>query len=515
MSLRTRLVLSLVTLMALGLAIYGVATYQAFANAELGRLDDELRASVDLVSNEMARSLGGPAVAPPPPHDAVVVAPGTYAELRSPRDTVIATLQVARSETRPDLDDVASDDVDGIVTVGSAEGDERWRVLAHPQGDGTLLVAVPMTGVERSLSRLLTIEFVAGAALLALLAAGAGLVLRRQLRPLERIADTAGSITAGELHRRVPDDRASSTEIARLAAAINGMLDELEGSFRDREASEARLRRFLADASHELRTPLTSIRGFAEVFRLDPDQRQIDLDVVMRRIEEESDRMRALVEDLLLLARLDEARRPATEDVDLAVLAADACSDVVAADPTAPVHLDAPEPLFVHGDSAHLRQALANLVDNAVRHSPQGTRIEVTARPDDQGRPTLTVRDHGDGLDDDALAHAFDRFWRADPARSGNGAGLGLSIVAAIAAEHGGEVSVDNHPSRGRPLPANQLGRRTRRRHRRAGAAELRHRERIRRPGVVDGRAGYQPHRGCRGRCCADRARRRRRAAHP
>lgn len=451
MSLRNRLVLSLLALTALGLVIYGVGTYRAFADAELDRLDEDLVASVDLVARELTTSLRTPLQDRLRSSSPVVVAPGTYAELRAPDGSAVATLQVARSEARPDLDALEGAGDGRIETVASREGDGRWRVVAEPTvGGGRLLVAAPMTAVERSLDRLLAIEVAAGGVLLVLLGGGAGLLLRRELKPLERIADTAGSITAGELHRRVPVAERPTPEVGRLAHALNGMLDELEGAFHDREASEARLRRFLADASHELRTPLTSIQGFAELFRLeDEEQRQLDLAVIMRRIEEEADRMRSLVEDLLLLARLDETRPPEREEVDLAVLAADACSDAVATAPDRPVHLDAPEPVVTVADPGHLRQALGNLVGNALRHTPEGTAIEVSAVADERGRPTVTVRDHGPGLGEEASDRVFDRFWQADPARAGTGAGLGLSIVAAVAAEHGGTVEAGDHPEGG------------------------------------------------------------------
>ncbi len=210
--------------------------------------------------------------------------------------------------------------------------------------------------------------------LLVLLGLGAWLILRHGLRPIEQMATTARSITAGALDQRVtPDD--PNSEVGQLGLAINTMLSELEDAFRERDETEQRLRQFLADASHELRTPLTSIQGFAELFRLGADdQEHVDLPVIMRRIEEESARMKTLVEDLLLLARLDQTRETERVPVDLAVLAADACSDAVAAAPDRPVTLDAPEPVVVLGDRDHLRQAIANLVTNALRHTRQARR---------------------------------------------------------------------------------------------------------------------------------------------
>jgi two-component system OmpR family sensor kinase len=260
------------------------------------------------------------------------------------------------------------------------------------------------------------------------------------------MATSARSITAGNLSERVSpsEDR---TEVGQLGLALNTMLDEIESAFAERDRTEHRLRQFLADASHELRTPLTSIQGFAELFRLGehagPGAAEVDLPVIMRRIEEESARMKTLVEDLLLLARLDQTRPIERAPVDLAVLAADACSDAVAAAPDRPVTLDAPQPVVVLGDNDHLRQAIANLVTNAVRHTPAGTPIEVSARVAG-GAAVVAVRDHGTGLDDEALAHVFDRFWQADRARVGTGAGLGLAIVSGIAAEHGGTATVAN-----------------------------------------------------------------------
>jgi two-component system OmpR family sensor kinase len=284
------------------------------------------------------------------------------------------------------------------------------------------------------------IEGVAGGALLAVLGAGSWLVLRRGLRPLERMAATARSISAGDLTRRV-DAAGGEGEVGQLGLALNGMLDDLERAFTERDATEQRLRQFLADASHELRTPLTSIRGFAELFRL--GEEQVDLPVVLRRIEEESTRMNDLVDELLLLARLDQPRPADTAPVDLAVLGADACSDASALDHERTVTLDAPDPVVVTGVRDHLQQAVANLVVNAVHHTPTGTPIEISARSADRWA-ILTVRDHGPGLTPEALDHAFDRFWRADSARAGTGSGLGLAIVAAIADEHDGTVKADN-----------------------------------------------------------------------
>jgi two-component system OmpR family sensor kinase len=251
------------------------------------------------------------------------------------------------------------------------------------------------------------------------------------------------SITGGDLSQRVTpaDDR---TEVGQLGLALNTMLGGLEQSFAEQQATEDRLRQFLADASHELRTPLTSIRGFAELFRLGGENAGVERATMVRRIEEESARMNVLVDDLLLLARVDQTRPAERNPVDLAVLAADACTDAAAVDPSRRITLEAPQPVVVAGDRDHLRQAIANLVTNALRHTPPGTPVEVRAGLSG-GRALIQVCDHGEGLTDDALAHVFDRFWRADGARkAGGGVGLGLSIVSAIAEEHQGKACAAN-----------------------------------------------------------------------
>ena len=372
---------------------------------------------------------------------------GTYAELRDSTGAVVSTIPLPYSTAQPKLPDqvTLSPGTTRLFTVSSVAGSEKWRVYAgtteRPAGS-IVLIAAPLSNVIASLRRLVLIEVATALGLLAILAAGSWFILRRGLRPLEQMATSARSITAGGLSERVaPSD--ARTEVGQLGLALNTMLSELEGAFQEREATEQRLRQFLADASHELRTPLTSIKGFAELFRLGAEQDRVDLEVIMRRIEDESVRMKTLVDDLLLLARLDETRPVDRVPVDLAVLAADACTDAVAAAPRRTVTLDAPEPVVVLGDNDHLRQAIANLVTNAIRHTPDGTPVAVGAVVDN-GHAVVTVRDHGPGLDDEGLQHVFDRFWQADRARAGTGAGLGLSIVAGIAHEHGGVATVAN-----------------------------------------------------------------------
>ncbi len=487
MTLRLRLVLALVVLLTVGLAIFGFATYSLYARGQYQRLDNQIASSVNAVTSQLLTNGntsctnagtgttttastpgadGGAGGLGPPkqyfpgggPGDEhgqrpVNLPPDTYAELRDHDGTVQACIQVINATTQPDLPDNlhTAPGTKRFFTTGSVSGSAQWRVMitgaTAADGDHTIVVAVPMGGVTSSLDQFILIEVAAALALLAALSVGSWLILRRGLHPLEAMSATAGAITAGDLTQRVSPS-GGPTEVGQLGLALNTMLDDIEEAFLERDVTEQRLRQFLADASHELRTPITSIQGFAELFRVGADHAQVDLPTILRRIEEESARMRLLVEDLLLLAQLDQVRETQAEPVDLAVLAADACSDAVAGARDRPVTLDAPEPAIVRGDEAHLRQAIANLVANALRHTPAGSPLEVSARRDGDWAE-VAVRDHGPGLDDDALAHVFDRFWQADHSRTGSGAGLGLAIVAGIAAEHGGTALAANCPDGG------------------------------------------------------------------
>lgn len=457
-TLRLRLVVALVGLVAVGLTIFGVSTYKFYADSQYDHLDDQLLALSLKVTPDLLNPRQG---APGPPGLEEYIAELRRIDTGRATGVEIVPTSTESDDDRPDLPRrITFGGKPRFTDVGStADGSTDWRVLIAPihmpdghggfpgssnpvSDDYFIVLAMPTTSIHSSLTKLATVEILAGAGLLLLMAFGAWLLLRRGLKPLERMASTAHTLTAGKLDTRVePAD--DHTEIGRLGLALNTMLGRLEGAFAEREATELKLRQFLADASHELRTPLTSIQGFAELFRLGAEEDQVDMAVTMRRIEEESDRMSVLVDELLLLARLDQRRPLHHEPVDLAVVAADACSDAVAVDPDRSVTLDAPTPVLVQGDNDHLRQAVGNLVSNALRHTPVGSPVEVAARAAD-GAALVIVRDHGPGLTDDALAHAFDRFWQADSSRADEGAGLGLSIVAAIASEHGGNAWASN-----------------------------------------------------------------------
>ena len=343
-----------------------------------------------------------------------------------------------------------SPDSADIVTVpGTGSSEFRAAAVSPADQAGSVIAAVSLQDVNQTLSQLRLIGAIVTAAVLAALAMLAWWVIRAGLRPLERMEQTANAIAAGDMSARVETtDR--RTEVGRLGAALNTMLGRIERAFAEREASEERLRRFLADASHELRTPLTSIRGYAEAFRLGPARDPERLEQAMGRIEEEAGRMSVLVGELLTLARLDETRERVREPVDLAAVVAGACTDIRATAPDRRVELTAGGRAEVRGDEHQLHQVVANLLRNAVQHTPPGTPIEVEVAAGD-GAVTVAVRDHGEGLPPGAANHAFERFWRPQGSRSraDGGAGLGLAIVAAIAEAHGGRVAARDAPGGG------------------------------------------------------------------
>jgi two-component system, OmpR family, sensor kinase len=319
-----------------------------------------------------------------------------------------------------------------------------FEVLAVRTPDGgTVVSAVSLRTEVSTLKHLFRLNVIVGVIVLVLLAIVAAILLAQSLRPLRRIAVTADAIAAGDLTARVPYAPQRS-EIGRLATALNRMLAEIETAFGQRDATESRLRQFLADASHELRTPLTSIRGYAELFRRGADHRPEDLAKVMRAIEDEATRMTLLVEDLLLLARLDDAapleRRPVALD-DLVESAIEAARAV---EPDRMLQFEfADRPIVIAGDERRLRQVIDNLLANIREHTPPDTAAFVSLRAAGD-EVIVTVEDTGPGIPDDERELVFDRFFRPDAPRERRlgGAGLGLAIVRSIVTAHGGEISV-------------------------------------------------------------------------
>jgi two-component system OmpR family sensor kinase len=330
-------------------------------------------------------------------------------------------------------------------SVEGVGGISKYRMTDWPEnslGGQFVVFAIPLTPVESTLSQLLQLEALIGLGVLGAIAVLALLIIRIGLRPLQKMGAVAQDIAAGDLAKRV-EPATSKTEIGRLGLALNGMLSQIEAAFEQRKASEQRLRRFIADASHELRTPLTSIRGYSEMLRRGAEQSPNDADLARRRIEEESVRMSVLVDDMLLIARLDQGRPLEKKPVDLQGIASDAAADARAVAPNREITLTSPGPVVVEGDDTRLRQALGNLVRNALVHTPQQTAVEIAVSTED-GVGRMAVADHGPGLRPEEIKRIFEPFYRADPSRSrdSGGAGLGLSIVNAVVTAHGGQVRV-------------------------------------------------------------------------
>ena len=475
--LRSRLVGLLLMLVAAALLLAGAATVAALRGYLFNQVDRNLADMVRPWTVADPRPLPDGSFGPPRPgpvgRDVMYVrvsdATGSTHELSAQSETVtdppvLPDLTVAEATARAG---------EGYV-VDSESGDTRWRVVTAPldNGSGSVTVAQDIGGIDATVNRLILIELAIGALVLLVLGVTGRVLIRRSLRPLEVVEETAAAIAAGDLDRRAPasDPR---TEVGSLAHSFNTMVDDLAGALaaqqaselaaRDSaaraQASEARMRQFVADAGHELRTPLTSVRGFAELYRIGAVEQGPALDDAMSRIEAEAARMGILVDDLLLLARLDQQRPLEITDVDLVDLVTDAVTAAHAAAPERELVVHVTDPavgLSVPGDPLRLRQVVDNLLSNALRYSPADrpvdVRIETIAAAD--GRPgwaRLAVVDHGPGMPPAVAARAFERFYRADAARSraDGGSGLGLSIVAAIVAAHGGHLDLDTTEGQG------------------------------------------------------------------
>ncbi|MBF6172123.1 HAMP domain-containing histidine kinase [Nocardia blacklockiae] len=397
--------------------------------------------------------------APPTREPGPTDQPRNFYELRKSPDGQVYDIGRPAPANGPDLSDVP---VGTPVTVGSADGSStKWRVLTTGNQYGSTTIALSLDDNRETVSRLLVFEGGTGAAALLVLAVGGYVVVRHSLRPLRQVEETAAAIAAGDLSRRVPV-RGVDTEVDHLAQSLNSMLAQIQHGVAATEASEesarrseAKMRQFVADASHELRTPLTTIRGFAELYRQGASQ---DPHLVLERVEAEAERMGLLVEDLLMLARLDAQRPLQRQPVDLLSLAGDAVHSaqaMAAREPggSRPISLDIASgtgTLEVDGDADRLRQVLGNLLGNALAHTPPGTPVTVRLTPGaDEVR--IDVSDQGPGLTPEAASKVFERFYRTDSSRTraSGGTGLGLSIVQALVTAHGGRVSVASEPGHG------------------------------------------------------------------
>jgi two-component system OmpR family sensor kinase len=484
--LRIKLVAAVLALVAAALLVIGVTSAYFLRGYLIGQVDGQLRDYVR--SLESVASVRQPNVNLPTDYLVVLTEPGT-----GKIDTL--AYYKARFDTA-DLPPWPSD-AKGFAqlqgkpfTVKAQDGAVRWRMLYTQLPNGQMAaVGQHLTGVDLAVNRLVWIDVLVGGSVLLLLASVGAAMVRTSLRPLVEIERTAAAIAGGDLSQRVPDPEPGApepkSELGRLSRALNAMLAQIEAAFTARAASESaarsaeyaardaavaaqasetrarrseeRMRQFVADASHELRTPLTTIRGFAELYRQGAAGSPEDTARLVRRIEDEASRMGLLVEDLLLLARLDRERPLTLAPVELPVLAADTVQAAAAIAPDRNIALEvAPGAgaLVVLGDDARLRQVLGNLMTNAITHTPPDASVTLRLRREPGNVAVAEIADTGPGLSPEQSERVFERFYRADVARSrraggATGTGLGLAIVAALVAAHHGTVEVVETPGGG------------------------------------------------------------------
>ncbi|MCX4851975.1 HAMP domain-containing sensor histidine kinase [Streptomyces sp. NBC_00893] len=481
LSLRTRLLCLSIALVAVGLIGTGLIVTTALHGYLQDRVDDRL-----VLTGEIAARLAPPSgTSTPPSVEALGVLGDTTVTYldddgATRRAFDASTAPPGGGPELPALDHAAVLARGGRpFTVPAKNGNHSWRVIALTQpaqvlpperseAGGSVVVATSLDEVDRTVTKTQNLSLTVGAALLALLTAAGWFAVRSGLRPLTRIEETATAITAGDYSHRVPELSAPHTEVGRLTTCLNQMLTQIDTAFQDRAEAEARTRRFFADASHELRTPLVGIKGYTDLYRMGALPTREDIDQTMTRIAAESERLTRLVEEMFLLARLDEDNHPPAAHtgrepafaldlapMDLRTLAADAHHDVRALDTTRPVTLTGPgggKPATAPAiaDEARLRQVVTNLIGNAVTHTPPGTPIRIgvgTVGP----HAVIEVADQGPGLAPAERKRVFGRFYRTDDSRTRTtgGSGLGLSIAHALVTAHGGRITLDTTPGQG------------------------------------------------------------------
>ncbi|MGX6605915.1 ATP-binding protein [Micromonosporaceae bacterium Da 78-11] len=474
-SLRTKLVASVLILVFAALTLISAASTYALHSYLIDRMDDQLRA---FATNTYAYAYT---------RFDVIVPPDYLAATTSVSGVGPTYANVAKREDLPPLLDTLEEvnaHVGRPYTMQAADGKYMWRMLVVKYDDDSVLhVGQRLTGIDEAIGRLVWVDFLVGAGVLLALASIGAAIVRQSLIPLLQIERTAAAIAAGDLTQRVPDPEVdggeATTELGRLSRALNAMLAQIEAAFMARAQSEeaakgaaedaqlsetralrseAKMRQFVADASHELRTPLTTIRGFAELYRQGAVSEPGDVTKLVRRIEDEAARMGLLVEDLLLLARLDRERPLTLAPVELPVLAMEAVQAAQATAPDRSISLeirDSGEQLVAYGDDARLRQVIGNLMTNALVHTPPEAAVTLRLSAEPNDRAVVEIADTGPGLTPEQTAHVFERFYRADEARTrhtdraATGTGLGLAIVAAIVREHHGTVEVVSEPGQG------------------------------------------------------------------
>ncbi len=466
MSLRARLVgaISVVAVVALSLA--GFATYTAFSRAQLRQLDQELERAHEPIEEIVA--------ADPDDLEFLVAqtAPRVFVAIQDPsgkirllipvrepgHDDATIALEAVGELDWPTTPSIGDRDMAIFRTVRTTSGNDELRLRIALLSDGsTLFIGQPMHEIRGSQRQLLLIVVVVAAGALVVAIVGGWFLVRAGLKPLRGVEQTALAIAeGGQLDQRAPGGEAD-TEVGRLANALNTMLDRIDSAFEERDrveadlrASEKRMRRFVADVSHELRTPLAAVSAYSELFERGARNHPADLDRAIHGIANETNRMNGLVEELLLLARLDEGRPLTQEPVDLAALLVEAVGTARAVAPEFPVALRIAEVVTVTGDATRLRQVVDNLLANVRAHTPTGTSSTIDLHTE-AGDAVITVADNGPGMEAEEAALIFERFYRVDSSRSRQtgGAGLGMSIVTAIVAAHDGNVGLQSSPGKG------------------------------------------------------------------
>jgi two-component system OmpR family sensor kinase len=481
--LRTKLVASVLVLVFAALALISASSTYALHSYMIKRLDQQLADFGDTVNRY--------------PTEGVLLPPDWYVVFTTVNG-VVGRAYLNDVDARPESLPPLTTGLDRInarqgepYTVKSIDGRDHWRMLVMYTRAGSVLhISQRLQGIDLAVGQLIWVDTLVGAGVLIALAAIGAAIVRQSLIPLVQIERTAAAIAAGDLTQRVPDPEPDvdepRTEFGRLSRALNAMLAQIEAAFTARAQSETaaraaesaardaaeaarlsetravrseeKMRQFVADASHELRTPLTTIRGFAELYRQGAVANPDDVAKLVRRIEDEAARMGLLVEDLLLLARLDRERPLTLAPVELPVLAVDAVHAAQATAPDRAIELDIrddPERLIAYGDDARLRQVIANLMTNALVHTPPEASVTLRLFSEPGNRAVVEISDTGPGLAPEQREHVFERFYRVDGARTrrtdraATGTGLGLAIVAAIVRAHHGNVEVISEPGQG------------------------------------------------------------------
>ena len=469
-SLRSRLTIGIVLLTAIGFAAAFYGTASALNGYLVGQIDNELKSVVggtamrldrgaviqqdnDDLNEEEHRGRRGANATPQPlqriPTTLSVTLLSADGVIKGELGGDLTTSQI--TDYLDEFDNATALKTESEPFTIKAKGpDFRAIAVVLPTTGDTLVVAQSLQAVERTKHQLIVLFLIVGLIVLLMIAVAARYVIQIGMRPLENVEKTAEQIASGDLSARLPDAK-PTTEVGRLVGSLNTMLSRIEESFAARSESEGRLRRFVADASHELRTPLTAIRGFAELHRQGAVAGESDTKELIARIERESLRMSALVEDLLVLARMDQGPKMEIKPVNLSEVVTDAVESARAAGPGHLITLDAGQEIYALGDENRIHQVVANLLANARIHTPVGTQIKVSIKNSEKEIQVI-VSDNGPGLSDENREKIFERFYRVDPSRQRTGvegSGLGLSIVDAVMRSHGGHVSVDSKVGEG------------------------------------------------------------------